>query len=544
MEKNNWMRTLHSTVSIFALMALLLTLLFVFILPRPAYAALPNKTLLYCSEASPRSFDPSQAGASVEYTAGAFTVHNRLVEFDRDVMKIGPGLATHWEISPDGLRYTFYLRRAVKFHTTSFFKPTRDFNADDVLFTFGRMHDPQHPFRKAYPVPFPYFTNLGLDKEIVEIKKLDDYTVRFTLKSVNAPFLMNLGLGFASILSAEYGEKLLKMGKAADINQRPVGTGPFIFNDYTKDVSIRFDGNPNYWKPEDVQVSKLVFLITPDPALRLQKLKKKECHVINHPNLDDLDAIKSEPNLKLFSRPALILHYLAYNMSHKPFDDIRVRQALDMAINKESINQIAFRGTGKVAEIPIPSVFWRQDGPHANRSYNLQEAKKLLAQAGYPNGLKLSLWVNPLHKSTEVAAEMIQADWRKMGVEASIRLYEWGEYLRRARAGEHDVALTSWTGSPDLDDWLGVLLTCGERNNNNYAQWCNPSFDGYIQKARETINPTEREIFYKEALQIFIREQPFTPLTHVAVYQATRKEVTNFKVNYLTAVLFTGVGLE
>lgn len=508
------------------------------------YAVLPDKTLIYCSEASPRGFDPSQSTAPVEYTASAFSVHNRLIEFVRGTLNLEPGLATHWDISPDGLRYTFYLRRGAKFHTTPFFTPTREFNADDVLFTFERMRDPTHPFFRAYSVSFPYFVSLGFDKEIVKIEKLDQYTVRFILKSVNAPFLMNLGLGFASILSAEYAEQLLRSGKAADINQQPIGTGPFVFTDYTKDVSIRFNGNPDYWKAGEVQISKLFFLITPDPAVRMKKLQNSECHVMSYPNLDELDSIRVDPNLRLLSQSGLNLGYLAYNVSHKPLDNVLVRHALDMAIDKEAIIRIAFQGTAQIAKMPIPPMLWRHNEFPRNGSYDLQKAKALLTQAGYPNGFKLALWANPLQKSRMVTAEMIQADWSKIGVKAEIVSYDWGEYIKRARAGEHDVVLISWGGTPDLDDWLGVLLTCDGINSNNYSKWCNQPFDELIRKARETMDPIQRETLYKEALQIFIRELPFTPVSHATVYQAINKEVTNFKVNLLTAVLFMGVGLK
>src|SRR5215475_14652083 len=216
-------------------------------------ADIPNKTLVYCSEGSPAGFDPAQYTTGVDFTANTFTVYNRLVEFERGGTKVEPGLAEKWDVSSDGKTYTFHLRHGVKFQTTSFFKPTREFNADDVVFTYTRMLDPEQPFRKAYNVPFPYFNDLGLAKNISKVEALDPYTVRFTLKEVDAPFLQQIAMPFASILSAEYADQLLKAGKASDINQYPVGTGPFIFRSYTKDDTIRFDGNPDYWKPDAVK---------------------------------------------------------------------------------------------------------------------------------------------------------------------------------------------------------------------------------------------------------------------------------------------------
>ena len=123
----------------------------------------------------------------------------------------------------------------MKFHTTKYFKPTRDFNADDVLFTFNRMLDPQQPFRKAYPTEFPYFNGMSLNKNIAKVEKTGPLTVVMTLNSVDAAFIQNIAMSFAAILSAEYADKLLAEGKPSDINQKPIGTGPFVFKSYQKD---------------------------------------------------------------------------------------------------------------------------------------------------------------------------------------------------------------------------------------------------------------------------------------------------------------------
>ncbi len=516
-----------------------------------AYAMPPDKTLVYCSESSPRGFDPAQSITAVEYSAGASTIYNRLIEFERGTTNIGAGLATYWDISPDGLEYTFYLRRGVKFHTTRFFTPTREFNADDVLFTFERMRDSTHPFFKSYSVSYPYFTNLGFDKEITKIEKLDQYTVRFTLKSVNAPFLMAFGLPFASILSAEYAEQLLNASKAADINQHPIGTGPFVFVDYTKDTSIRFDGNSDYWKPEDVKVSKLLFLITLDPAVTVQKLKNHECHVMSYPNPSELDFIRTDPSLRLLSQSGLNLSYLVYNVSNKPLDNLLVRRALDMAINKKAIIKAVFHQRDDAAQIAhtlIPPALWPYVRTLEAESFDLEKAKTLLAQAGYPKGFSISLWTipvpRPYNPNPRLTAEMIQADWSKIGVKANIVSHEWGEYIKQAREGKHDALLMGWVGNVDLDNWFGVLLTCGATSGSNFSKWCNRPFDDLVKKARKTIDPMQREIFYKEAEQIFRHELPLTPIWHATIYQPINKKVTNFKINPLSAVLFTGVSLE
>src|SRR5476649_3105647 len=222
-----------------------------------------NNSLVFCSEGSPAGFDTAQYTTATDNDA-AEPLYNRLAEFEKGATNVVPGLATRWDISEDGLTYTFHLREGVKFHTTPYFTPTREFNADDVLFTFNRMINKDDPFRKAYPTEFPYFTDMGMDTNIAKIEKVDDHTVKFVLGTVDAAFIQNLAMSFASIQSAEYAAQLLKEGKASDINQKPIGTGPFVFKSYQKDSNIRYTGNKDYWKPEDVKVDNLIFAITTD----------------------------------------------------------------------------------------------------------------------------------------------------------------------------------------------------------------------------------------------------------------------------------------
>lgn len=557
MNRNDLMRrATHDIKLTFVCMASLMAVVLAFAVSS-SHALLPNKTLIYCSDGAPAGFDPAQFISKAEYTTSAFTIHNRLVEFRQGSAEPYPSLAIHWDVSSDGLQYTFYLRRGVKFHTTPYFIPTREFNADDVLFTFERMRNPNHRFRKAYPAPVPYFVNLGLDKEIEKIEKPDLYTVRFTLRSANAPFLMNLGLAFGSILSAEYAEQLLRVGKASNINWWPVGTGPFIFRSYIKEAEdesalIRFDGNPDYWRPKDVQVSSLIFKIVPDATERVRKLKRNECQIMSYPRPADLAAIEADPKLELLSQPGLNLSFLAYNVLHAPLDNVLVRRALDMAINKKAIIKAIFRGregAAQVASAPIPPALWSHDETLKDEPFDLEIAKALLAQAGYPKGFSISLWIMPLQRAynpnPRLVAQMIQADWAKIGVKVEIVAHKWSRYIKGANEGEHDTMLIGWTGNNDPDDWLGVLLACDAvKSPFNSSKWCNPGFDALIKAARQTNDIDKRTILYQEAQKIFKRELPFTPILHAITYQPVNKNVINFKINPLNAVLFTGVGLK
>src|SRR5580698_6737074 len=512
-------------------------------------APIPNKTLVYCSEGSPAGFDPAQYTTGTDFTANTFTVFNRLVEFERGGTKVEPGLAEKWDVSPDGLTYTFHLRHGVKFQTTAYFKPTRELNADDVLFTFNRMLDPNQPFRKAYPATFPYFTDMGLDKLIAKVEAVDPYTVKFTLNQVNAPFIQNMAMEYASIQSAEYADQLLKAGKASDINQFPVGTGPFIFRSYTKDATIRFDGNPDYWKPGVVAISKLIFAITVDPSVRVQKLKRNECQVMSYPRPADLDSIRSDPNLQLPSQAGFNLGYLAYNTAHKPFDNVDVRRALDMAIDRKAIIGSVYQGAGQLATAPMPPTQWSYDKDLKDPAFDPVKAKALLAKAGFPNGFELNLWAMPVQRpynpNARLMAEMIQADWEKIGVKANIVSYEWGEYIKRAHAGEHDVMLIGWTGdNGDPDNWLGTLLGCDAVNGSNFSHWCYKPFNDLVEQGRVTSDQAQRVKIYTQAQQIFADQLPFSPIAHSTVYQPASKKVVGMKIEPLGYLRFDGVGMQ
>ncbi|HTR08535.1 MAG TPA: ABC transporter substrate-binding protein [Paraburkholderia sp.] len=520
------------------------------ILSAPASAAvLPDKTLVFCSEGSPAGFDSAQYTTGLEFSAASYTVYNRLVEFEHGGTKVEPGLAQSWEISPDGLTYTFHLRHGVKFHTTSFFKPTREFNADDVMLTFERMFDPNNAFRNAYPVQFPYFKDMGLNESISKIEALDPYTVRFTMKTVNAPFLSELAMPFASIISAEYADQLMKAGKASDINLYPVGTGPFIFVSYTKDATIRFDGNPDYWKPGVVRVSKLIFSITPDAAVREQKLIKNECQVMTYPRPQAIASLESDPELQVLHQVGFNLGLLGYNTTHKPLDKVEVRQALDMAINKKAIIDSVYAGAGQLATNPMPPTQWSYNKALKDAPYDPDKAKDMLAKAGFPNGFDITLWAMPVQRpynpNARLMAEMIQADWEKIGVHAKIVTYEWGEYIKRAHAGEHDAILIGWTGdNGDPDNWLGVLLGCASVNGSNFSKWCYPPFEDLIQKGRATTDISARTAYYMQAQEIFKQQVPFTPIAHSTVFQPMRKNVTGFKIDPFGPTQFWNVGLK
>jgi len=506
------------------------------------------KTLVYCSEGSPEGFDPAPYTAGTTFNASSRPLYNRLVEFDRGTTNVIPGLAESWEISADGTEITFKLRKGVKFHTTSFFTPTREFNADDVIFTFMRQLKKDHPWNQySAGIAWEYFDGMDMPALLKDIVRVDDHTVTFKLNRPEAPFLANMAMDFASILSAEYAAKLEADGKKEMINQQPIGTGPFQFVDYQKDAVIRYGAHPEFWGGKQ-PIDDLIFAITTDASVRMQKLKAGECHVAPYPPPAETASLKADPNLTVMEQEGLNVGYLAYNTLVAPFDKVEVRKALNMAINKQAILDAVFQGAGTAAKNPIPPTMWSYNNDTVDDPYDPEAAKKMLADAGV-SGLKMKIWAMPVQRpynpDARKMAELIQADFAKVGVEAEIVSYEWGEYLERSKAKDRDGALLlGWTGdNGDPDNFLAVLLGCSAVGGSNRAQWCHQPFEDLIQKAKVLPTNEERTPVYMEAQKVFKEQAPWATIAHSVVFMPMSKKVMNYKMDPLGSHRFDGVDI-
>jgi dipeptide transport system substrate-binding protein len=392
---------------------------------------------------------------------------------------------------------------------------------------------------------------MGMPDNIVKVEKVDPMTVRFQLKNVDASFLADLAMSFASIQSAEYADKLLKEGHPEQINSQPIGTGPFIFKRYQKDAQIRFAGNKEYWDKgaNGVKLDNLIFAITTDPSVRMQKLKTNECQVAAYPRPADVAEMKTDPKLHMLTQSGFNVGYLGYNVLHKPLNQLVVRQALDMSINKPAILQAVYQGQGQPAVNPMPPTQWSYNHSVKDAPFNPSKAKALLAKAGFPNGFDITLWAMPVQRpynpNAKLMAEMIQSDWAKIGVRAKIVTYEWGEYLKRAKGGEHDAILVGWTGdNGDPDNWLNALLGCEAVNGNNYTKWCYKPFDDLIQQGKRMSNVAARSKLYMKAQVIAKQQLPLTTIAHSTVNEPTTKNVVGFKVSPFGLNSFYGVSVK
>ncbi len=511
-----------------------------------AAAPAQAKTLVYCSEGSPENFNPMLNTTGTTFDANR-PIYNRLVEFRNGTTEVVAGLAEKWDVSADSKVFTFHLRQNAKWQSNKNFKPTRGFNADDVMFSFERQWKDANPYHKVSGGGYDYWSDMNFPKLIANIEKLDATTVRFTLTQPNAPFLADLAMDFASIQSAEYADALTKLGKPELIDQDAIGTGPFELVQYQKDATIRYRAFADFWgaKPK---IDTLVFAITKDPAVRMAKLRANECQIAPYPSPADLPALRADPNLTVLQQPGLNIGYLAFNVKKKPFDDVRVRRAINMAIDKKAILDAVYQGSGEPAKNLIPPTMWSYNTKVEDFKYDPEAARKLLAEAGLSGGFETDLWAMPVQRPYNPDArrigELMQADLAKVGIKAKIVSYEWGEYRKRVQAGDHMMAQLGWTGdNGDPDNFFATLASCAAVPNSA-TKWCDKTYDDAVTKAASVVDQAERTKLYEQAQVVMHDQAPYFLIAHSVAFQPLRKEVTGYVMSPLGAHLFNEVDLK
>ena len=394
-----------------------------------------------------------------------------------------------------------------------------------------------------------YYNSMEMPALVKSIEKLDDYTVKFTLNQPEAPFIANIAMPFASIISKEYADVLDAAGTKEDMNNAPIGTGPFKFVAYQKDAVIRYAKNADYWGPAPL-IDDLVFAITPDAAVRLQKLKANECQLMPFPAPADIAAIKADPNLKVDEQAGLNVGYLAYNTTIAPFDNPKVRKALNMAINKSAIVEAVFQGNAQPAKNPIPPTMWSYNESITDDPYDPEASKKMLAEEGVTD-LSMKIWAMPVQRpympNARRTAELMQSDLAAVGVKAEIVSYEWGEYLAKSmEPGRDGAVILGWTGdNGDPDNFLSVLLSCASAGEGgaNRAFWCNEEFSSLLSKAKVTADVAERTALYEQAQVIFKEQAPWFTIAHSTQYVPMRANVTGFHQSPLGDYTFETVDI-
>jgi cationic peptide transport system substrate-binding protein len=473
--------------------------------------------IVYCSEGSPASFNPQLDTSGTTVDASSHQIYDRLIDFDPVTGNIVPALATSWLTSDDGKTYTFQLRKEVAFHKTETFKPTRFFNADDVLFSINRWRLTDHPYHEISGGRYPYTDSLNLGKLITQVKRLNGYRVEITLNKPESSFLANLATDFSVILSAEYADKL-----------------------------IRYKKHSEYWRKIEL-TDTLIFDITPSSSLRLAKLLTAECDAIALPAHSELEVIRKQENLVLDEKPGLNIGFWAFNTSKPPFNNPKVRRALGMAIDRNVLIEAIYFNSAITAKNIVPPTSWAFQADVRPLSYNPSAAKKLLQEQGIPDGFTMNIWAMPVQRAYNPnaikMAELIQVYLQEVGIEVNIISYEWSTFRERLTEGLHDSVLIGWSAdNGDPDNFYRPLLSCAAiKSGTNRAMWCSKEYDLLINEALEYTEISERTYFYGKANELLAEQLPLIPIAHASRYQAHRKKLSGLVINPFGGVRFGGV---
>lgn len=497
---------------------------------------LATKTLLYCSEGSPESFNPQLVTSGTTIDAVSQQLYNRLVKINPDTGQVESDIARKVIVSSDAMRYRFYLHKGIEFHSTDYFTPTRTLTSSDILFSFSRLLHEDNVFHKVGGGQYPFFEGIGLDDLIEQIIVVDDLTIEFRLSDPQASFLANLATDFAVILSEEYGQYLVEQGRPEAIDTQPIGTGPFKFSEYKRDHYIRYVKHEKYWQ-HDSALQQIIFDITPDNSTRLAKLLTKECDVLGYPSASDVGFLRGRPEINMIESTSMNVSYWAFNTEVAPFNNPKVRQALSYAVDRKAIIDAVYFGLAQPATSLLPPTSWAYSDTSYVNEFNLEKAKELLSEAGYPDGFEMDIWAMPVQRvynpNAGKMAEIIQQNLAELDIEVNIVTYDWGTFRKKLAAGEHDSVLIGWLAdNSDPDNFFRPLLSCAAAlAGSNRSLWCNRDFDGFVKKALSITDTNQRKVSYQSAESIISNQVPLIPIAHASRYKVHRDYIKKVNIN-------------
>lgn len=500
---------------------------------------------VYCVNGTVNTFNPQMVSSGLVVDTLAAQLYDRLLDVDPYTYRLVPDLAQSWEVRDNGATYRFHLRKDVAFQHTNWFTPTRNMNADDVVFSFARMFDRQHPWHNVNGGSYPYFDSLQFVDSVQSVKKLDNATVEIRLNSPDASFLWHIATHYAPVLSQEYASQLSARGQQEQLDRNPVGTGPFQLSEYRTGQYLRLARNPHYWRGVP-RLQQVVIDLGVGGTGRLSKLLTGECDVLAYPAASQLSILRDDPRLRMTLRPGMNIAYLAFNTRKAPLDRPEVRHALALAINNERLMESIYYGTAETAASILPRASWAYDNDARVTEYNPDKAREALKALGIED-LHLRLVVpttsmswNPSPLKT---AELLQADLAQVGVRVTIIPVEGRFQEAQLMAMNHDLTLTGWaTDSNDPDSFFRPLLSCAAiRSQTNYAHWCSPSFDEALQRALLSQQLSARIDSYDRAQQILAQELPVLPLASSLRLQAYRHDIKGLVLSPFGNASFAGV---
>lgn len=492
------------TASLLALLALTST--------APALAA---KDVVLAIGAQPDSLDPYNTNLTLGQ-AVIKSFYQGLFEFDKD-LNIKNVLAESYTVSKDGLVFTFKLRQGVKFHDGT------DFNADAVKATLDRVTNPENKLAR-----FNQFNR------IEKIEVVAPYSVRITLKEAFGPFINSLAHPSAAMISPtalkKYGNK--------DIAFNPVGTGPFIFVEWKQTDFVKGKKFEGYWKKGYPKIDSVTWKPVLENNTRAAMLQTGEADFAFPLPYEQAAELEKNAKLKMMSGPSIITRYISFNMLHKPFDNLKVRQAINYAINKEALAKVAFAGYAFPAQGVVPQGV-RYAHQMAPWPYDPKKARELLKEAGYPNGFESVLWSAYTTTTAQKTIQFVQQQLAQVGIKISVLALEPGqrtEWVQAAPDGKNSklrMYYAGWSASTGEADWALRPLLATEAwppKLNNTAYYSNEVVDSSIAKALKSVDEKEKTDLYRMAQEQIMKDLPWAPLVTEKNLYATAKRLSGIYV--------------
>ncbi|MEZ2126713.1 MULTISPECIES: ABC transporter substrate-binding protein [unclassified Sinorhizobium] len=443
------------------------------------------------------------------------SLFDRLMDYEPGTSTLAKDLAEDYTISEDGKTFTFKLRKGVKFHNG------REMTADDVKYSFDRVTNPQTQSPGAgFFGSIKGFDKMadGSAKTLEGVTVVDPYTIKIELSRPDATFLHVMAINFASIVPKEEVEK-----SGADFGKHPVGTGAFKLAEWTLGQKLVFERNQDYWHKGLPKLDQITFEIGQEPVVALLRLQKGEVDIAGDgiPPAKFLE-VKNDPNYSKLIIEGGQLHtgYITMKTTMKPFDNVKVREAVNMAINKERIIRI-INGRAVPANQPLPPSMPGYAKDYAGYKYDVEGAKKLLADAGYPDGFTTELYVYNTDPQPRIA-QAIQQDLAAVGIKAEIKALAQANVI--AAGGEPDQAPMIWSGGmawiadfPDPSNFYGPILGCSGavKGGWNWSYYCNKDLDARAAAADSIVDPAkkaEREEAWRSIFTDIMKDAPWVPV--------------------------------
>jgi len=471
------------------------------------------------------SLDPAITtdAESFEVTAN---IYETLVKTDKKAQELLPGLAETWSVSEDGLTWIFKIRTDVVFHDGT------SLDAKAVAFNFHRWMNEDSPYHTGQ---FTYWSHSfnGFPGIVESVTALSDTTLEIILNEPFAPFLSVLSMPAYGIASPE-----AIMTYNEGLKDHPVGTGPFMFKSWEKGDEIVLEKNNHYWSTE-AKVDTVVFRLIHPYEDRIELLTSGDIHIANNLLPQEMKAIKQNNTVKVQYRPFLNIGYLALNNTSEHFSDERVREAVSLLIDKENMLATELDELTKPAHSFLPPLLLGYHEGIQSKVYNLDKAKKLLADAGYPNGFDTSLWVmdKPRNYFSDPRglANYLKSQLAPAGIDLEIEVIKWEDYIERIKDGQQEMALVGWNGDfVDPDNFLYTLFSSENMKKGlvlNYSFYQNERVDYLLTQARRTTDTTFRKSLYREIQEVIDSEVASIPLVHTMTAVGVNESVSGFNVH-------------